>query len=127
MRTRILLPGVLVGLVLAVIVGEATFAQRQKDFPPDAVKSEFLGEDPLAAAEQFVEKTSKEVREAVDVLANEAESLRNRLQKIEAAHRRLQSVLRALDAQAEEHDRLIPMPGLSDTPGHAEERAAELK
>lgn len=139
MRTRILASCFLTCLALAVIVGGATFAQRPEgsrlerplqdapfgasvdtvlrpvpelQSPSSTGVQGLLGNDPLAAADQFVAKTSKDVKDAVGVLAKEAETLRTRLQKVEAAQHRLQGVLHALEAPADEPERIMPMPML---------------
>ena len=136
MRTRVLPVCVLLGVALAAFLGGATFGQRPTDLsspdaeneprrldvatvptiaPPQASPAPtskgvqgLLGDDPLAAAEQYLEKTSQELSEAVNVLGKEAEALRARLERVEGAHRRLKG---ALDSLPPFHPvGLVPMP-----------------
>ena len=134
MRSRVLPLCLLLGLTLAAFLGGATFGQKPTDFPPDTKNAArppaldttsilgtrqtqpaptskgvpgLLGDDPLAAAEKYLEKTSQEVAEAIEVLGKEADALRTRLEKVEAAHRRLNGVLGGLQAP-------VPMPGTAD-------------
>ena len=82
--------------------------------------------DPEAAANGFVERTTKEADEAVRTLTKEAESLRTRLQKVEAGLSRWKAVKAALESngghaawsprtptvrQPIESDVLDPIPG----------------
>ena len=120
------------GLALILVLSAATtlwpvssFAQKPTDSStaeklpvrsqepaqkPSELK-QLLSDDPERAAEEFVNKTANEAREAVEILSNEAEELRIRLQKVKAALRRLQSVQRALETPEEYEPVPMPTPG----------------
>ena len=130
MQRRILTIAVCVGVILALAVGAtlwpaATFAQKptestaiekpatSKEDHPTKAKTELdrlLAEDPERAAEEFVNRTSAEARDAVEKLSKEAEELRARLQKVKAALGRLQTVLHALETPEEPAYQPTPMP-----------------
>ena len=131
MRTRLLTIGVLVGVMLTLCVWAMlwptpSFAQKatgstveepQSASPqqPETAQTELrrlLADDPQRAADEFANRTSKEAREAVEILSKEAEELRARLQKVNGALRRLQTVLRALETLEEPptYTPAVPMP-----------------
>ena len=57
-------------------------------------------DDPMAAVDEFLGRNRKEADESIKALAREAETLRARLQKVEAALARWQSVSNALNQDA---------------------------
>lgn len=110
------------GLTLILVLSAATtlwpvssFAQKPTDSsttekqpvpsqeppPKPSELKQVLSDDPERAAEEFVNKTANEAREAVEILSQEAEELRIRLPKVKAALRRRQSLQRALETPEE--------------------------
>jgi len=69
-----------------------------KPSPSMPVPSAASLEDPEGSARAFVEKSQKEADEAIRSLTKEAETLRARLQKVEAGLNRWQAVKSALEA-----------------------------
>ena len=133
MRTRTFTLWAVLGIALSVGLGVlllpiASFAQRpaeaslvqptnetvqpgsQKSSPTDL--QALLSDDAEQAAEEVVKRTSKDASDAVAALNKEAESLRARLQKVEAAIGRLDGVLQALEAQQPQPTPFgsVPMP-----------------
>jgi hypothetical protein len=82
--------------------------RSQQPPPKTSELKQLLSDDPERAAEEFVNKTANEAKEAVEILSKEAEELRVRLQKVKAALRRLQSVQRALETPEDYEP--MPMP-----------------
>jgi hypothetical protein len=71
-------------------------------------------DDPIQAVEAFVQRNRKEADEAIKALTQERDSLRARLQKVEAALGRWKAVAGALE-QRQVADPLLP--SLDDAPG----------
>ena len=67
--------------------------------PPTSHTPEGTLADPEGAAKAFVEKSQKEADEAINALSKEAETLRARLQKVEAGLARWQAVKESLEAR----------------------------
>jgi hypothetical protein len=78
--------------------------------------------DPEAAAFGFVERTTKEADDAIKALAKEAETLRARLQKVEAGLTRWQAVKTSLEAHCERATWKARTP--ADGPVSEDEQAA---
>ncbi|MBI5758334.1 MAG: hypothetical protein HZA46_07445 [Planctomycetales bacterium] len=59
-----------------------------------------LADDPERAAEEFVKQTSSDAKQAIEQLRKDAESLRVRLKKTEAALNRLQVIVQAFEERS---------------------------
>ena len=85
--------------------------------PPAVVTTD----DPMQAVEAFVQRNRKEADEAIKTLTQERDSLRARLQKVEAALGRWKAVAGALErSQTEVVESTEPQPdtpNLQPTPG----------
>ena len=73
--------------------------------------------DPEGAAQQYVEKTRAEAKAAAESLRNEANTLRERLKRVEAALNRWESLLSALDLN---HGPATPPGPITREPGLAQ-------
>jgi hypothetical protein len=59
-----------------------------------------LADDPERAAEEFVKQTSSDAKQAIEQLRKDAETLRVRLKKTEAALNRLQVIVQAFEERS---------------------------
>jgi hypothetical protein len=77
-----------------------------------------LANDPERAAEEFVKQTSSDAKQAIEQLRKDAESLRVRLKKTEAALNRLQVIVRAFDERSLQtpEGNLEPTPQIGPEP-----------
>ncbi len=87
-------------------------ADRKGD-PAEAI----AGDDPMAAVDSFLSRNRKEADDSIQALTREAEALRTRLQKIEAALARWQAVSGALNQGA--NPSAPPTVGPEPTPAPA--------
>jgi hypothetical protein len=75
--------------------------------PPENV----VGDDPMGVVDSFLKRNRKETEDSIKALNLEAESLRARLQKVEAALARWQTISAALNQDATpDQTRLEPIP-----------------
>jgi hypothetical protein len=88
------------------------------------------GDDPMGAVETFLDRNRKEAENSIQTLNQEAEALRTRLQKVEAALARWQDVSKALKAEGTTPQsqptttQLEPIPASAEQPAMKPEPAS---
>jgi hypothetical protein len=81
------------------------------------------GDDPMGAVETFLDRNRKEAENSIQTLNQEAEALRTRLQKVEAALARWQDVSKALKAEGTTPQSQPTATQLEPIPASAEQPA----
>jgi hypothetical protein len=83
------------------------------ELPPAVVTTD----DPMQAVEAFLQRNRKEADEAIKALTQERDSLRARLQKVEAALGRWKAVAGALEHRQVDEPPIPPLPPEDNAPG----------
>ncbi len=86
------------------------------ELAPAAVAAPALGDDPMGAVDSFLRRNRKEADDSIESLTREAEMLKVRIAKVDAALARWRSVSAALDRDAKAEPRSTPAPGPGPKP-----------